>query len=260
LGVVNAEIGSNEKAAEYFELALQIYAQYLVDNGLENITSSDASFVQTLFSNARALNNPALLQKIIDQLNAYTNVLGGRTKEYSTAFGRLITSYRFQVEDTIDVFINDRSDENKKTALDAIERFTLTVRETGYQTVRRGDNEGQKYYRLAPLYNVNAVAYFLVLGEIEKAKDQLAYTFSYYGAADYDADYSLPAQNYAAITALEYTFPLIDVAFTSELIYDFEDNIALSIAASDSFFIDDIESGVKDAKAAKNNKNAVATL
>jgi hypothetical protein len=255
LGVVNAEIGSDEKAVEYFELALQIYAQYLVDNGLENITSSDASFVQGLFSDARALNNPALLQKIIDQLNTYTNVLGGKTKEYSTAFGRLITSYRFQVEDTIDVFLNDRSDENKKTALDAIQRFTLTVRETGYQTVRRGDNEGKKYYRLAPLYNADAIAYFLALGETEKAKDQLAYTFSYYGTADYDSDYSLPAQNYAAITALEYTFPLIDVAFTSELIYDFEDNIALSVATSDSFFLDDIETGVKDAKAAKIVQN-----
>ncbi len=255
LGVFNAEIGSNEIAAEQFELALQIYAQYLVDNGLENMSSSDALFIHGLHNNARVLEDQVLSQRIIDQLNTYTDLLGGKTKEYSRVFGGLVRSYVVQVEANIDAFLNDRSDENKQIALDSVERYTMTVRETGYQLVRRGDNQGEKYYQLAPLNNARSIGFFLTLGEIEKAKDQMAYTFSYYAVADYDAEHTYAAQDFSAVTAVEYIFPLIDVAYSSELLYEFEENLALRVAAPDSSRIDAIQSSIQDAQAIKIFRN-----
>jgi len=238
------------KAAEYYQQSLQTYSQFIADNGLDNISSSDASFLQSLFANARELDNTTLTDNIEQQLNLYLSKLGGADVEYTTAFGRFITAYRFEIQDAIAKFQQDQTDMSKTLAIAAAQRFTDIVQQTGYQTVRRGENEGERYYRLAPLYNAEAVGYFFSLGETEMAKEQLAFTLAYYTEVIYDENLNREALQYANITQAEYSFPLIDAAYYLSVLYpDMQNNLVTSLVPDGDIFEDDVANAILDATA-----------
>lgn len=242
--------GNLEKARDYFINALQTYAQFIADNGINNISNNDASFIQGLANDARVLQDETLSNLIQQQLDLYLQELGGIDREYATPFGRFVTAYRFEVRDLLSQYLVDRTDDNFARALTAIEQFTAIARETGYQEVRRGENQGQRYYRLAPLYNAEAVGYFYDLGAFEQARDQLAYAFAYYGDVSYDENRAREALPHSDITRTEYTFPLIDVAYYFALLYPEQDTGIISALVDPSdIFADDVDNALADASA-----------
>lgn len=242
--------GNNNRAVAYFTEALQTYAQFLADNGIDNISNNDASFIQGLSNNARVLQNEQLSNAVQQQLDLYLQELGGIDNEYTTPYGRFVTAFRFEVQDLIAQYQVNRNDDNLARALASIDQFVAIVRDTGYQEVRRGDNAGERYFRLAPLYNAEAVGYYYDIGQLDKARDQLAFTFAYYSEVSYDSLRARAALPYADITRAEYTFPLIDVAYYFALLYPDENTSLISnLVDPTDIFADDIENAIADASA-----------
>jgi len=242
---------NNDAAADYYLKSLQTYAQYIADNGIENIRTADASFIYTLLSNARAIDSMELSSNIEQQLNLYLDEIGGANTEYVSAFGFFVSAYRIEVQESFAKYQLDRSEENRLIALSNVQRFTNAVQDTGFQKVRRGNNAGKKYYKLAPLYNAEAVGYLFDLGETELAKAQLAYTLAYYGDVNYDDSYTRDALQYAGITQAEYSFPLIEAAYYVTILYpNMETNVAEALVPEgDTFEATSVNNAILDGKA-----------
>ena len=239
-----AEMNQAEDARQLRVSALQEYTEFVVSNGVENLTSSDSSFYLTLLNNANDSGDVETTNEIAEQLQVFVDALGGG--EYGTPFGRLTTAYRNQVNGAIEQYELSGSDDDRQVAIDATIRFADVVEQTGYQLVRNGENAGERLYQLAPFYNVQAADFFFQLGDIERAKRSLAVAISYYTEVDYDPDFARPAQPYAAVTRVEYLFPMADVAGLFALLYpELETNVPLTLIPADDIFyaraVDNIE-------------------
>lgn len=247
------EQGNDQETANRLRRdALNAYAQFIADNGLANISATDASFLLTLLNQQVNANDNAGAEQTIQQLNLYTSTIGGANTEYSTAYGRLVTAYRNQVSAAIEAYQQQRDNTSRNTALAAIDRFSGIVASTGFQTLTRGDLAGERAYKLAPLYSATAVGYYISIGELEAARTQLAETISYYTAVDYDSELAREAKPYAANSLQDYTFPLVDAAAAFAILYPerpSSENVPFNLIPSDSVFFARAQTAISGASA-----------
>ncbi|RUO61805.1 Ig-like domain-containing protein [Pseudidiomarina insulisalsae] len=252
LGDAYAEANEPDLASAARLDALKEYAQFIADNGLENISSTDALFLLTLLNRQIDAGDEAGAEQTIQQLNVYTSTIGGAQNEYSTAYGRLVTAYRNQVRGAIEHYQQQRTPENRTRAITAIDRFTTIVANTGYQLLTRGDYAGERAYKLAPLYSAMATEYYILVGATEAARAQLAETISYYGDVSYDANYAREAKAYAQVSLADYTFPLVDASAAFAILYPelpVSENVPFQLIPSDSIFYSRAEDAVSGASA-----------
>lgn len=241
---------NDQQAVEYYEQSLQVYAQFVADNGIENITRDQASFLLGLSRDTEDVDDAALQTLVSDQLALYLTQLGGRDREYTTQFGFIVTASRFQVEELLNNYRDNPSDDNKQRALIAADQYRDIIADTGYQLVSRGDNQGERLFRLSPFYHSQTIAYYYELGEFDKAKEQLARTIAFYTDVDYDNNFARQAQEYSAITQQEYPFPLAVTAFYFRLLYPAVDaNIVTSLVLEEGRIKDNVLNAVEDANA-----------
>lgn len=247
---VYEQTGALSDAAGVRLEALQLYASFVTDNGIENLSSNDASFFLGLLNDQVGAGDSSGAEATISQLQLYTSALGGIDSAYSTAFGRLITAYRNQVREALAVYQSSGLEADRLIALTAVDRFAAVVAETGYQVLTRGEFAGERAFRLAPLYAVQAVEYYFLLGELEQARAQLAEVVSYYGEASYDSTYIVAAKPYAAVSRLDYQFPLVDAAGYFALLYPSASlNMPLELIPSDDSDYTRAQDAVADGEA-----------
>ncbi len=230
------ELGEHDWAQELRYEALQSYTQFVVENNIENLTSSDSSFFLTLLNDAAAAGDFVNAERIAEQMQVFVDELCCGL--YGTPYGRLSTAFRNQVNAAISRYQESGLEADRLEAITAAERFADVAARTGYQIVSNGENAGQRNFRLAPLYTIQSAEYFMILNEPEKAREWVAFTLSYYGDVNYDERYSTPAQPYAAVTRQEYLFPLVGASALFEILYpNAETNIPFSyIPDTDTFY------------------------
>ncbi|MBY6063635.1 Ig-like domain-containing protein [Pseudidiomarina sediminum] len=201
-----------EKARAARLKALDYYSSYVADNGVENISSSDADFFLSLADDQKNVQDFDGAASTRRQIEAYLSKIGGAEQPYSTPLGKLLTAYRDLVDEQIDVYHASYLESDRERAEAAIDDFANAVSQIGYQTVKSGDFAGQRAYRLAPMYTVTATEYYLSIGQRDKARDRLAEALSYYADVTYDSAYQRPAKPYASASLGDFNYPLTTAA------------------------------------------------
>jgi len=239
-----------ESASKHRLSSLQYQTDYIVDNGVTNINRDDAGVLLTLFNDMNDANDSEGADKVIAQLESFTQAIGGKNEEYQSAFGKMVTAARSQTSKTVETYQRTNSTKDLELALASTDRLASIVKESGYQFVKTGEHKGERFYQLGPIYVAQAAEFYYSLGATEKVKDLLAYVFSYYTDTNYDPEHYYPVKNYAQRSLEQNQYPLQLTAGLMELIYPDKDNVAVQLVTPDmDFYYDRVLGAVEKAKA-----------
>ena len=220
--------GESAAAAAARSQALNLFASYVTDNGIENISADDASFLLALVNRQVAAGDSQGAEQTRALLALFISTIGGADVPYSTALGRMLTAYRNQALNTITEYRISRHADDQAKAITAIGQFAQVVEQTGYQTITQGSLAGERAYKLAAMYALTAVDYYLQVGAHAQAKQQLAAALSYYPVTTYDSYYPVEPRAYAQTTLADYPAPLVTAAESLAILYpEFSDPYAL---------------------------------
>lgn len=238
-----------ELAREHRLLSLQYQTDYIVDNGITNIATSDADFLFRLLKDMNSANDSEGADKVTNQLDAFAQIIGGQNNEYQAAYGKLLIGARTQISNAIETYQRTNSSKDRQLALASIDRFAGMVKETGYQFVKTGEYKGERYYQLAPMYAAQTAEFYYSLGATDKVKDLLAYVFSYYTDTTYDPEHHYPLKNYAQRSIEQYQYPLAIIASLMELTYPNTPNLAVQLVKPEMSSYDRVIDAAEEAKA-----------
>lgn len=224
------------------------YRNYLADNGLNNIRSSDTQFLLGLLNDFRAVNDATGAREVSKFLDTVADELGGINKEYTRTFGYLITGYRNVASSALENYFSNPTKANFETALETSDAAAKVIKKTGYQIKSGGDNDGKIVYKMAPLYASMILENYFLLGEFERVKDMLAWTLSFYTEANYDSEYRYAAKANPDISAQDYDYPLESSARYFELLYPELENLPLALA-TDELRKQEIQNVINEAQA-----------
>lgn len=219
LALAYDETQQPEQASATRLQALEAYSSYVADNGVENIATADADFFLRLANRQSDAQDFAGAAATRQQIETYLNTIGGQDKPNSTPLGKLTSAYRNVVREQIAVYHDTFLDADRERAEAAIDGFAYAVSLTGYQTIRSGELAGQRTYNIAPMYTTTAAEFYLSIGQLDKAREQLAEAMSYYTDVKYDPAYQHPAKPYAEVSLANYNYPLAAAAGLFAVLY-----------------------------------------
>ena len=205
--------------------AVTFYNQYLAEKGLNNVSSTDASFYQLIIRNYRAVDALEEALNLMSSVRLYADAV--REDEYNTAYGRFAVAFSNGAGAAVDAYRASPTSANQALAVQAIADYESIARGTGYNT----DNDYVEPFKYrTKAFFVTAVAeYYEAIGEVEAAKEALAYALSFYTDVTYDPAYNRPAEDYAANTLDDYDFPLVALALVFASLYPDLDNVAAQL-------------------------------
>ncbi len=232
-GVILDQQSKTPAANEFRNRAEYLYNLYLAERGLANISSSDASFYQTLVNNYLDAGQPEEANKLLSTVFIYADAV--REEEYNTAYGRFLTAFNAHAGNATENYFAAPSATTLKAAEDAIDIFASLVEKTGYQVQRTGTFAGQNVDRLKALYMAWAAEYYQQINANDKAKEFAAKALSLYTAVNYDSNFTYEAGANAEATLGTYKYPLqILSGLIAGLYPTLETNPALALLAVDS--------------------------
>lgn len=218
-----------------FELANQLRAKseenynlYMVEKGLDNISSSDASYYLTLNNNYIDAGQIEQAEQLMVRVLLFANAV--RREEYSSTYGRFLSAFNFNAEAAVESYFNERTDENYEKAVQAIQYLADLSAQTGYRLETRGEYEGLPTDRIKALYVTWAAEYFFNISAIEEAKEYMALALSLYGQVGYDESFTYPISPYSDATTSTYQYPLeLLTGLYAGLYPEEESNLALNV-------------------------------
>lgn len=255
----------HELAATLRAKSEENYNLYMVEKGIENISSSDASYYLSLNNDYIDAGQVEQSSQLMARVQVFADAV--REQEYNRAYGYFLSSFNFNAEAVVEAFFANRTAENYQKAVDAAQYLATLAEKTGYRYETSGDNKGLPSDRIKALYVTWAAEYFFNIGAEQQAKKYVALALSLYGKVGYDADYIYPISQYSETTTDSYQYPLeLLTGLYAGLYPESETNSALEvlIALGDEDDIADarvtqfahqityaIESGVSVAEAAQ---------
>lgn len=220
-------------ANEYRLEALDEFLQYVVDNGIDNISKTEVSTFIELVDDFRNSSDATSIEKTI---NALVNITDSLRKEvYDTRYGYLINAQRDSLGEYVDYYLElDDNDPAKIKAYDyavtLLKEYAELSYKIGYQVISSGELVGKPYHSTGVLYLTAAVQYAMVLNKDELAKEYLAKAISFYSDTSYDENYIFTANEFSENTLSKYKFGLVYVAPYFSILYPELENTALEIA------------------------------
>lgn len=249
-------LGDVDRSLELLSLAVLSLNQYIAEKGLENITSSDAAVYLGYVRSFSRMGEAREAAQLLATLNIIASGLQS-DGQYTSTYGTLITAFDRNATDLEVIFVNDRTDENKQVAIDAIKEYAKLANNTGFFTQRRGEFEGQPTDRLRALYVTRAAEAFYNIGERELAKQYLNIGLSLYGIVGIDPNYEIEASPYTQANIGTYTFPVSTLAGLVEALYpELDTNPALAILTS-SFDLEDAQVSITSKQIIEDIVNGV---
>lgn len=225
LAVTYWQRNEEAQATAYLQQSADTYAQLIVDNGPENMVMADGQFYLTLMRVALNTNNMEVANAIAQQLRVFLAELGGG--EYKNAVGFIAQAARTNAVALVDEYLQTGNVALYEQAVENIDLMAFAAQQAGYQ-----DSAARpRHFRLAPLYSVWAAEQYFFMGELEKAKLQLARTLAFYGDVTYDEAYPFTARSYADATLNHYDSPLREASVLFSVLYPELENYPLALIA-----------------------------
>lgn len=227
------DVEKKELANEYRLEALNTFLQYVTDNGIDNISSSEVSAFISLVDDFRSQGDPVAIEKSIDALVNITELI--RKEEYDTRYGYLINAQRDSLGKYVDYYLELADDDPAKNktydyAVTLLQEYAELAYKIGYRIVTSGELKGEAYHSTGVVYLTAAVQYAMVLNKDALAKEYLAKAISFYTDTVYDENYIFPKNEFASNTFSKYKFGLGYVAPYFSILYPDLENAALEVA------------------------------
>lgn len=205
LADVEVEKGNIEKAKDYYIKAFELYNQTVAEKGYINITANDASFYQTLSRRLLDINDLTQSRKVAEQLIYIADAI--KTPIYSTAYGRISTSFGNLASAEVNNWLTNKTPENYAQAAYAIEKMGYLAENTGYQVL-----SGYSVTNLKTLNLISTANLYFLLGDSDNSKRFTAKAFADYNYFEnevptyrsLDPLYDVPQGLYAQNTVHRY--------------------------------------------------------
>lgn len=227
------DVEKEELANEYRLKALNAFLQYVIDNGVDNISSTEISTFIGLVDDFRSHGDPVGIEKSINALVNITKLI--RKEEYDARYGYLINAQRDSLGEYVDYYLELADDDPVKNktydyAVTLLQEYAELAYKIGYRIVTSGELKGEAYHSTGVVYLTAAVQYAMVLNKEHLAKEYLAKSISFYSDTAYDEDYIFTANKFSENTLSKYKFGLVYVAPYFSILYTELKNTALEIA------------------------------
>jgi hypothetical protein len=215
-------------AARLRRLSEQNYNLYLVDKGLDNINSNDATFYLGLNNNYIDAGQIEESSQLMTRVKIYADAV--REEEYNRAYGYFLTSFNKNAKAAVTIYLEDRTDSNFDKAEGAIQYLADLAEKSGYRlSTRRGDYNGERTDSTKALYSTWAAEFFYNIGAIEQAKKYTALALSVYGDVGYDSNYVYEISPHSEATLDGYFYSLVELTgLFSNLYPELSVNLALT--------------------------------
>lgn len=199
-------IGSIELGNQYRRISSQLYTQKLLEKGIANITTADASFLMSLVRGYSNVGASSDADNLMAQITSFA--LASKTEVYSVTYGYFLTAYQAHADAFIENYLAEPSEANYLAALSSIQAYAELAEQTSYEVPTSGVYKGQKVYRYRALHLSYVAERFQQINAVEKTKEYLAKTLAIYADTNYDNNYSYSKSAYATATLGYYSFPL----------------------------------------------------
>ncbi|WP_372759932.1 cadherin-like domain-containing protein [Pseudoalteromonas sp.] len=209
---VYSKQGKHEQANTLRLTAKNIYSEYVAAKGISAFNSEDQRFYNDLALSYLQAGESALASESFNILDVlFSAALGD---EQTTQALKLFFGYRDRVAEVIESWRQSRSQADYDYALAMSDRLYRYANMIGYSYVKNNKhgNQGKAYFSSRQAALGNVVANYLTLNVPQKAKSALADIFALYGIVNLDPAYPRSANNYAAVTQVEYPYGLINSA------------------------------------------------
>ena len=199
-------IGNTALGNHYRSISSRLYTQKLLEKGIANITTADASFLMSLARGYSKAGASSDADTLMAQMNSFA--LASKTEMYSVTYGYFLTAYQAHADAFIESYLAEPSEANYLAALSSIQAYAELAEQTSYEVPTSGAYRGQKVYRYRALHLSYAAERFQQINATAKAKEYLAKTLAVYTNTNYDTSYTYTKSDYAAATLGYYSFPL----------------------------------------------------
>ncbi|MCG7530365.1 cadherin-like domain-containing protein [Psychrobium sp. MM17-31] len=260
VGVANNYQGQDEakqaKAAELRDQALALYGEYVATKGTSSFNRDDVSFYNDISDSYFKAGNAEKATNAFSVLDVLFE--NGADKPYETHVLQAYFGYRGIINDAIEQWQNNPTDENYNLAVRHVDRLHGYANQVGHRLVSndRNGNLGKIYHSVRNTALEAVVESYRVLGENEKAKTALADALALYGVVNYDSEYPRTAADSAPVTAVEYPYGMVSVADDIVHLYpDFDIKLLTDKAATD-FYKEWITDDANETKLLANVSNA----
>lgn len=193
-----------DKASALRAQAKSEYNQSLAAKGLANFDNDDINFLLDLSNSYAKIDNQESELEVFDILDLlFSTVL---TEEFNTAIYRAYFGYRNEVNDLVAVWQETQSDNDKARALQHLDKLYQYALQIAPREVsnNNNDNLGEFYHSIRQVALSNVIENYFYLNERSKAKEAAADLLALHGIVNYDESYAREADEYAAVTAVEY--------------------------------------------------------
>jgi len=205
--------GQIELANQQRHHATVEYNTYLAELGLENIGSSDAHFYFQVIRDYLNVEQNDLATELLKNTNLYANSLIALDEESKSAHRAFVTAHQTHSQNMVEDFVNDEPNVNFDKTYNAIKAFSDITSTVSYQETSRGIYH---QYRANFFRQAAQLAHILSLKSsgtdkekaLQLAKYNLAQGLALYSDINYDSQYALKAEEYAANTLARFDTPL----------------------------------------------------
>lgn len=221
-------LGNVSLGNSYRTQAATLYTQKILEKGIANVTTADASFLMSLVRGYSRAGASSEAETLMAQLQSFA--LESKTEVYSVTYGYFLTAYQAHADAFIETYLAAPSEANYLAALSSIQAYAALAEQTSYEVPSSGVYKGQKVYRYRALHLSYAAERFQQINATEKTKEYLAKTLAIYTNTNYDSKYSYTKSDYATATLGYYSFPLQASAGLFQYHYpSLSTNLALSL-------------------------------
>jgi hypothetical protein len=242
------KLGLLDLADTYRVEASSLYTQYVASKGLTAFDSDDADFFTDLsayYAEVGELAKSEQALSILDLLFSTALDGNGNTSAFRTFF-----AYRDLVEDVVANWQKSNLSNDYDLAQSMVARLYRYSKLIGHGFVRndRNGNEGMPYFSIRQVALSYVLEYYMALNDFGNAKEVLHDILALHGVVGIDENYPRIANEYSAVTRIEYPYGLYGSIEDFVVLYP-DANLELFLAGipEDSFWYDMAKEDAADA-------------
>lgn len=217
-----------EQSAALRAKAISNYNAYVGEKGVNNMTSADANFYQSVVAHYVAAGQKEEASALNETIQVFANeALDNEGFDYSIFVNAAAVTARAIVE----AYVLDQTDSLKEQAEDAIVILAELAKNIPAQEAPSwSDYAGELYEKSKATYLNEAVTLLYKIDSQELTKKYLHYNLALFGIVDLDEDYPNEASIYATANASEAAYYAAPLAGVVEAYYpDLDTNPVLEI-------------------------------
>lgn len=237
-----------DKGDEYRTQANSAYTQYVASKGIASFDNDDAAFFNSLALSYIDIGQAAKADQALSILDLlFSAALEGNN---TTSALRTFFSYRNLVDDVIE----DWQISNLQTDYDLA--YSMVTRLYSYSKLisnrfvsnDRNGNEGMAYYSTRQIALYDVIESYMELNDFGNAREALHDVLALHGVIGIDENYPRTADEYSAVTRIEYPYGLYGVIEQFVVLYP-DNDLEVYLAGFDpsSFWLGFAEEDAADA-------------